>query len=135
MTEHPIRLRGAWALATPDRPDDVLPRYVSLPVSWPESLGSPVSLVRRFQRPPVDPARERIFLRMESVLGLLSVRLNGEEIARPGPGGEALELEVGGRLRRGGGNELALEVDPRPARDRSPNGPWGAIALVIRRED
>jgi hypothetical protein len=72
---------------------------------------------------------------MESVLGLLSVRLNGGEIARPEPGRVALELEVGGQLRREGGNELVLEVDPRPARDRSPDGPWGAIALVIRRED
>jgi len=124
--EHLIRLRGAWQMRRPDDPAET-PRRVVLPTSWPAEGAGTLLLTRRFQRPPVAAGRERVRLRLEAVAGLVSVRLNGDELARPAAGTEALELDVEGLLRAR--NELVLEVAP-PAPGAEPS-PWGAIALVI----
>ena len=121
MTEHLIRLRGAWEFQTSDGP-----RRVDLPTTWPPGAPAPLLLARRFNRPRVDAGRETIGLLLEDVPGLLSVRLNDREVARPGPGSGTLEVPVEGMLTPK--NLLVLEVDPAGVRAE----PWGRIALVIR---
>jgi len=116
MPEHLIRLRGAWDWLT-----EAGPRRVDLPITWPPGLAGPLVLSRRFQRPRVDPDREALALRLGDVPGLIRARLNGDEVAGPAAG----EVPLGNLPAR---NLLILEVDPAGLDE----GPWGAIALVIR---
>ena len=130
MPEHLIRLRGGWLLG--EREDDPdAARRVSLPLEGPPRGASRVVLTRRFGRPPIDPGRERLALRLERVVGLVGIRLNGLAMAIPPEG--ATDLELAPDDLRPTGNVLVLEVCPssRPHADAG-DSRWGMIALVIR---
>lgn len=123
MPEHLIRLRAAWEAEEADPTDGT--RRVDLPASW---SSGPSRLRRFFRPPPLDPALEALTLRLERVPGLESVRLNGRELARPGPGVERLEILLEADLPARNLLELALG----PAARAAPAEGWGAVALVIR---
>ena len=126
MYEHLIRLRGAWDW----HPGAGGPGRVALPTRWAADVRSPFRLSRRFHRPPIDPDRETLALRMESVAGLGVVRLNGRELARPAGGVSDLTLTLEGSLP--GTNLLELEVDPAAWGEAGlGDSPWGRIALVV----
>jgi hypothetical protein len=126
MSEHFIRLRGGWEWHEPG--GGSADRRVTLPMIWPSRLTARVRLVRSFQRPPLDPAREALALRLESVAGLVAAWLNDHELARPDPGTTTLRLPLDAPLPSR--NVLVLEVDP-PPHDPAADEPWGEIALVI----
>jgi hypothetical protein len=139
MSEHLIRLRGGWHWldpgpgtggADPLVQDVATGRPVTLPIRWPADpvVAGCVHLVRSFGPPPLNPADETLVLRLADVGGLVAVRLNGREIARPAPGTTALDIPLPAVLPRR--NLLILDVNP-PQPDPARN-PWGAIALVIR---
>ncbi len=128
MADHRIRLRGAWERHDPDAKTG---RRVSLPLEREHAGAGHVRLIRPFNRPPLDPERERLLLEMEGIAGLVSVRLNQQEIARPEPGTEELTLTLDQPLPMR--NVLSLEVEFRDERDaRLEHSRWGTIALVIR---
>jgi hypothetical protein len=122
MSEHIIRLRGGWLYHDPD---GVSERRLTLPVAWTPGLTERVRLVRLFQRPAIDPGRESLALRLESIPGLVVVRLNGREQARPSARSGSLFLSLEEPLPSR--NVLELEAEP-PA---GCSEPWGVIALVI----
>jgi hypothetical protein len=137
MAEHLIRLRGGWRCVPggglPETPAVVAGPLITLPVTWSESAGNPVAvrLIRSFTAPSLDPSCERLSLRMSAVGGLVSVQLNGRELARPAPGTAALELPLRDPLPHR--NELVLDVrlsGAHASRD-IPQPPWGVVALVI----
>jgi hypothetical protein len=134
MPEHVIRLRGGWLWYDVEPPADATGvgagRRISLPISWPEPARSmrTVWLFRSFGAPPLEDPRQGVALRLEQVRGIISARLNGRELARPGPGLDSLEIPLPGGLPPR--NTLVLEVDPRGLLPGP--GPWGVIALVIR---
>ncbi|MEO6811185.1 MAG: hypothetical protein ABI353_18915 [Isosphaeraceae bacterium] len=127
MSEHLIHLRRAWEGTFVEGGAKVV-RRVDLPASWPADLSTPFLLSRAFQRPPIEPDRERLLLRFASVSGLISVHWNGQELARPMIGTADLELALERPIPAR--NLLALEVDP--AGFNGLGIPWGTIALVIR---
>jgi hypothetical protein len=95
---------------------------------WPAGASRPIRLVRPFNRPPIDPARESLFLELEQVEGLASVLLNDRVLARPLPGTSWLVVSLDDPLPAR--NLLVLEVEPQAA---GPEGlAWGQVALVIR---
>jgi hypothetical protein len=122
MSEHLIRLRGGWEWHAPG---DGPAQRVALPMIWPAGLTTHVRLLRSFQRPPLDPAREALALRLESISGLVVVRLNGRALAHPEPGVSALSLPLDDPLPPR--NVLELEAGPLTESAE----PWGTIALVI----
>ena len=128
MTEHRIRLRGAWDWhVVPEEGEAEVVRRVTLPAAWPPGVASPFLLLRRFGRPPLDPGREEARLELLDVPGLVSARINGREMARPPEGVSSWVVPLPGPLLPR--NVLALEVDFREL----PGLPtdWGSIALVI----
>jgi hypothetical protein len=139
MTEHLIRLRRGWLCleegGLPNASDPESGRELTLPVTWPERAGSMtvVRLVRLFTAPSIDPACESLSLRLSAVAGLVSVQLNGRELARPTPGNTALELPLDDPLPRR--NRLVLDVLPpgAGAAHGFAEPAWGFIALVIKR--
>jgi hypothetical protein len=68
---------------------------------------------------------------MSAVRGLVSVQLNGQELARPAPGTTALEISLRDPLPRR--NRLVLDVVTQAsvASREFPEQPWGSVALVI----
>jgi hypothetical protein len=126
IPEHRIRLRGGWEWHDPDgaRP----PRRAVLPLDAPPGGPGPIRLVRWFQTPRYDPARESLWLRLENVDGLGRVCLNDREIACGPFGPDPTLLPLGDQLP--GRNRLTLDVIPAPRSDASP---WGMVALAIRR--
>ncbi len=128
MKEHLIRLRGGWVAwnenvetsSTEEGPGE----RISLPRTW-TSTTRPrrVRLVREFGAPRLDPDRESLSLRMEQVPGLISARLNGQELALAESGTSFREFPIGPLLSRR--NLLILEVEPEGQKL------WGVIALVI----
>ena len=122
MSEHLIRLRGGWEFHMGESV-----RRLALPLTWPPGLVSRVRLVRPFNRPPIDLQSERLGLRLDDVRGLLAVRLNGRELARPAPGTSMLELPLDEPLPA----RNVLELDVAPETTVEPAA-WGRIALVIR---
>jgi hypothetical protein len=122
MCDHLIRLRGGWVC---QEPGGGSARRLTLPVTWTSGLTGRVRLLRSFQRPPFDPARESLALRLESIPGLVVVRLNGREHARPTESPGALWLSLDDPLPSR--NLLELEVEP----SADSAEPWGVIALVI----
>jgi hypothetical protein len=124
MSEHLIRLRGGWEWHEPGADPS---RRVTLPMTWPAGLSGRVRLVRSFHRPPFDPARETLAIGLESVAGLVLVRLNDRELAWPDAGVTALRLPLDDPLPPR--NVLELEVEPPVVGVE----PWGTIALVIAR--
>ena len=107
---------------------------MSLPLEGPPRGTSRVVLTRRFGRPPIDPDRERLALRLEGVVGLVGIRLNGRAMAIPPAG--ATDLELSPDDLRPSGNVLVLEVLPPSGTPAgSEDSRWGMVALVIRRPD
>jgi hypothetical protein len=133
MPEHLIRLRGGWLHGGGEDGRDSA-RRVSLPLEGPPRGISRVVLSRRFGRPSIDPSRERLALRLEGVVGLVGIRLNGRAMAVPPEG--TIDLELSPDELRPSGNVLVLDVLP-PA--GTPSGAddsrWGMVALVISRPD
>lgn len=127
MPEHLIHLRRAWEGRFVEGGAEVV-RRVDLPTSWPMELSAPFLLSRSFRRPPIEPDRERLSLRLGSVLGLISIQWNGRELARPMVGTTNLELALEGPIPAR--NLLTLEVDP--TESTGSEMPWGTIALVIQ---
>lgn len=128
MPDYQIRLRGGW-----ESPGfDGGPRVgrVTLPLPGPPVGPGRIQFARSFQSPPLDRAAESLWLRLQTVPGLVAVHLNGRELSRaPFVEGTlllALDEAVPGR------NRLVLDVEP-PARLPDPGSPWGEVALVIRR--
>ena len=91
-------------------------------------------MTRKFGRPPIDPGRERLTLRLEGVAGLVGIRLNGRAMEIPPEG--ATDLELSPDALQPSGNVLALEVVPssRPHAEAE-DSRWGMVALVIRQPD
>ena len=83
MSEHLIRLRKGWELEDLDSPDH-RPQRVSLPLEAGWAGARRLRLTRRFGCPPLNPGSESLWLRLESVLGLASLRLNDLDLT-PGP--------------------------------------------------
>ncbi|MBX6312401.1 MAG: hypothetical protein IRY99_05700 [Isosphaeraceae bacterium] len=127
MLEHLIQLRRAWEGEFPEG-GSLIRRRVDLPTQWPTGLDAPFRLTRAFQRPPIDPGRERLALRLGSVPGLRSIRLNEWEIARVAEGISGLTIDLPDLLPPR--NRLVLDVDPSDWGE--PPGLWGEVALVIR---
>lgn len=133
MPEHLIRLRGGWSWD--DREGGpVAARRVSLPLEGAPRGTSRIVLTRQFGRPPIDPGRERLALRLEGVDGLVGIRLNGHDLALPPVG--ATDLELSPDDLQPTGNVLILEVIPSSGTHAgADNSRWGRIALVIRQPD
>ena len=134
MRNHIIRLRGGWYWENgPDQAAGRPERRVVLPLTWPAGVARRGRLVRPFQAPPLDPARESLGFQLDDVAGLVVVELNGRELARPAPGTTSLWLPLPPEPPLPRRNLLALEVEP-PRRAGSLEldpSPWGTVALVI----
>ena len=129
MTEHRIRLRVAWDCHR-SIGDEGTSSRLDLPIVWAEESSFPIQLVRRFGRPPFDPARESVALELRSVNGLRQVKLNGLEIANGSSllaPSEMISIVLPSILLPR--NAILLEVFE-PSSDARLL-PWGEIALVI----
>ena len=127
MTGHRIRLRGGWERH--DLETGQIAR-ITLPASLPTESHSSMQLVRAFNKPLLDAARESLWLDLRRVPGIRSVRLNDEEIARPADGLSALSLPI--ENARESRNVLVLELQTRSAgAPLADDSLWGEIALVI----
>ena len=125
MTEHRIRLAKAWTQHLATLPQ----RQVDLPTYWTLSdQGQGVELSRKFQRPTIDPAAERIDLELIDVPGLRICWINGQSLyaGQSGPG-KPIRIQIDAILKLGR-NELRLMVDLDGV---DLTQPWGKIALVI----
>ncbi len=126
MPEHRIRLRGPWdrILAA-----DVAGRLarVDLPLGGVDARLGPFRLIRKFGRPPFDPATETLRLDLAGVPGLVSATLNGSALPMADLDRGALSIPIPGSIPAR--NILALDVDPALAEGFG--GAWGSIALVI----
>lgn len=130
MSEHRIRLRGAWDWhVAPGEGEAEVARRVTLPTAWPPGEASPFLLLRGFGRPPLDPDRESVRLELLDVPGLVSVRINGREVARPPRGSVAWTVAIDGPLLPR--NALVLEVDLGGVASSDLASAWGSVALVI----
>ena len=97
MSEHRIRLRGGWLLRE-TTPRDATPRRITLPLAGFDANAGKIILFRSFQRPPLDPGRESLWLRLDDVPGLLSVSLNNRRIALVSPGVSNVLVPLGDDL-------------------------------------
>lgn len=126
MPEHWIRLRGGWEWRNLTA-GAAAKQTLALPIEWPGGQVHPVSLLRRFGRPPIDPLHESITLRLEHVPGLRAIQFNGRSVEGPFDDPLSLPLEsIGPILAK---NLLILEVDP--GRATRPGEMWGQIALIV----
>jgi hypothetical protein len=135
MPEHWIRLRGGWEW-WPAGLDDASAerRRLTLPCIWPSGIPASIRLVRSFQRPRFDPARESLSLRLDHVAGLVEARLNDRLILGPHESDESIWIPLGDDLPPR--NRLTFEVEthliptiktgPPPAIEL-----WGEIALIL----
>ncbi len=132
MDEHLIRFRRGWEPSGAG--PEVLPRPFTLPrADFPPASGSVIGIARWFRSPPIDPACETLWLRLDAVPGLISVALNGVEIACGEFHDPPVTIALSGGL--AARNQLVLNVQPLPAGRAMPLGfLWGEIALVVRRE-
>jgi hypothetical protein len=129
MRQHRIRLRGGWECDWPS--DDNRPRRLTLPLAFLAGDSTRIRLVRSFQKPPIDADRETLWLELEDVPGLVSVTLNGAELARPDPGTRSLCPRLDPDLPPR--SQLVLDVDAVLLQNALAAGSlWGSIALVIR---
>lgn len=131
MPDHLIRLRRGWEPcgATAGQP----PRLFALPrPGFPEGPGAVTTLCRWFRSPPIDPACETLWLRLDAVPGLIFVALNGVEIAHDPFRELPLTIPLGNDLPAR--SQLILGVGLLPDAERPPAGfAWGDVALVVRR--
>ncbi len=84
-------------------------------------------LSRAFGRPPTDPDRETLWLRLSDVPGLKVVRLNGQVVMERSDRASDFEIPLPDDLPAR--NRLELEVDGGAA---LPVSTWGRIAIVVR---
>jgi hypothetical protein len=135
VSDHLIRLRGAWESIDPDRQDQRRLR-LDLPAHWDRATPRLLCLTRWFRRPLIQSSDEVLLLRFEHVPGLTRVWLNGDLIdgctqaSEPRSDGP-FEIRLPNLAER---NLLTLDVllgeDDEPA-DQCRQA-WGEIALVIR---
>lgn len=130
MSCHWIRLRGGWEWhRSSPKSSGTRGHRLTLPVEARDD-GPPVGwLVRSFQKPPIDPSTERVWLALRSVDGLGSIQLNDRALAASLDQNGSCILPVDDLL--DGRNSLVLEVE----RLAIPKGEatllWGDVALVI----
>ena len=124
MPEHKIRLRGGWLQIHPDR--NTFGSWLTFPLAQFPNSPDDLRFARSFQRPPLDPERETLWLDLQSVPGLISIALNGRGLVREANPGHVESLPLGIDLPSR--NQLILQVNP----SIRPEQPWGVIALVIR---
>lgn len=128
LTEHLIRLRGGWECGT-SPPGSSPARRLSLPVQWTTHETGVLTLTRRFGRPAIDHDRESLWLRLDQVAGLCSLRLNGQPLAQISPIASDYAIPLPALLDR---NQLDLEVDvPAAASAAASGAEWGVISLVV----
>ncbi|MGO9468849.1 MAG: hypothetical protein ACLQIB_42925 [Isosphaeraceae bacterium] len=129
LNEHSIRLRGGWE-CRPAAPAESPPKRLVLPTRWTSDQTGLVTLTRRFGRPPLDAAREALFLRLDQVPGIRSLHVNGQPLAPISPASSQYEFPLAGLLDR---NQIDVEVDiaAAGARSAAPGLDWGLISLVI----
>ena len=129
MSEHLIRLRRGWELEDLDFPDH-RPQRVSLPLEAGWAGVRRLRLTRRFGCPPLNPGSESLWLRLESVLGLASLQLNGRDLPLGPCEHGTIDIRLAELPDR---NELALELTSTDAQ-RGGGLACGEIALLIRQE-
>jgi len=130
VTEHRIRLGGGWGCCAAGLPKSAEQR-VTLPIRWrPDGLGR-LRLTRRFGRPPFEPEREVLILRLDQVAGIHCILLNGQPVAGVSPESSMYEIQLEHALDR---NLLEIELEPPLAgvEAAEATAEWGIIALVIR---
>ncbi len=137
MSEHAIRLRGAWQYR-PLTDSQTPPRRVDLPTHWTDEIEERLLLTRRFQAPAIETTKERLSIRFANVPGLLSIQLNEQDITPETLPSASEAFDVPVRLLAGSTNLLVLEVDLQGQRSHqeSDSGEtrdaWGVIALIIQ---
>jgi hypothetical protein len=130
MSEHVIRLRKAWDGPIAHASEAVTSR-IDLPTVWNPVPTEPFRLQRQFQRPPIAEEREQLVLRLEQVVGLTEVRLNGERLALEETMPSVAEIVLNSAAI--GRNRLFLYVNPALWVNRwDASLPWGDVSLVIR---
>jgi hypothetical protein len=89
-------------------------------------------MTRDFQRPPHKEGWECLALRLESVPGLVEVRLNGQPLPTPASCVEPIYIPLPSSLPRR--NRLEIRVDPLGLESVKTASffHWGGVALVIR---
>ena len=106
MSEHLIRLRKGWELIDLDSPD-LRPAPITLPLPAGWGAARRLRLTRRFGCPPLSLQGESLWLRLESVPGLASLRLNGHDLPLGPYFQGTIDIRLADLLAR---NELALEL-------------------------
>ena len=126
MPEHRIHLRKAWEAHLPGA-ENSPPARVELPLET-GLAGNPLRLVRRFQRPAIDPdSRARLALLLEHAPGLTAVHLNGQTLwTGLADARTRLLLDWPPDAERRCVLTLEAHLDPEP-----PNS-WGHVAIVIQ---
>ena len=101
VSDHLIRLRGAWELTDAAADADAaaeassnLPIRLTLPVAWPGGSARRVRLVRKFGRLIHDPVHESLLLALDCVPGLRGVWLNGLRQTITDPARGRLEIPI-----------------------------------------
>jgi hypothetical protein len=132
VSEHLIRLRKGWESIDLDSLDP-RPERITLPLPAGWRSGRRLRLTRRFGCPPLNPHIESLWLRLESVLGIAALQLNGRDIPLGPYSHGTIDIPLAELRPR---NELTLELSGAPAADTPPGEStvWGEIALVIRSE-
>ncbi len=125
MSEHQIQLRGGWEILGPSN----APRTgrLTLPSAELARTPGPVQLLRQFQKPPLNPGRETLWLRLDAVPGLRSVVVNDLAVALGPFSSGPLLFPLEGTLPWR--NRILLDIEFPPVPDETP---WGLIALLIR---
>lgn len=132
---HRIRLRGPWhcePLARSNSTDPLpAPCRMNLPCRWGDgNLGNFAGRIRfrrHFGLPTRLEPQEHVWLTFAGMEGEAEIWLNSQPLVSKSKTGEPFEFEVTGLLQIR--NELRMEVT---APDGE-GGPWGDVALEIRR--
>ncbi len=103
---------------------------LTLPVVWGRDGPASAWLLRRFGRPPFDPASQVLLLEMKNVAGIRALLLNGHPITPVAVETLSYEILLDALPER---NRLEIEIDRSwLAGDAASAMPWGEIALVVR---
>jgi hypothetical protein len=122
---HRIRLRGGWTLVA-----DGAPRPWSLPCTG-ESLaevGPVVTLMRRYNHPPIRDGKAICRLVLRRVAGVVDVLCDGARFTPMAPVVDHPEAGFDFELPDAPGHRLELSVDTSAAREAAD---WGEIYLEI----